>query len=213
MRRRGPERHSDLVVSTTFQLVRHAACEQMVDTLVGRGIDVPLTSVGQQQARALAARLSREPPPVVIYCSPRRRTRETAQAIADATGAGIVLHDAFDEIDFGGWTGQAFMALQNEAAWQQWNSARSTARAPGGESMVEAQARALAGIEALVPQHTARHVVIVSHAEIIRAVLLHHLGLSLDAYCRLEVSPASRSIVELAPWGAKVLAMNERSPP
>lgn len=77
--------------------------------------------------------------------------------------------------------------------------------------MSDAQARAVQALERLARDHAERAVAIVSHAELIRAVLLQCLGLPLEAYVRLEVSPASRSLIEWSRWGAKVISMNERA--
>jgi probable phosphoglycerate mutase len=52
-------------------------------------------------------------------------------------------------------------------------------------------------------------IVLVSHADVIKAALLHILGLPLGAYQRIQIDPASISTVVLGNWGSKVLAMNE----
>jgi probable phosphoglycerate mutase len=145
-----------------------------------------------------------------IHCSPRLRTRETAQALALRTGALLVVDPAFDEIDFGAWTGRTFAELDGDAAWTHWNTERSVACAPEGERMSDAQSRAMQALERLAGDHAGRDVAIVSHAELIRAVLLQCLGLPLEGYTRLEVSAASRSLIEWSDWGTKVIAMNER---
>lgn len=182
----------------------------MADTLVGRALDVELSDVGRAQLPALVDRL-RAARPAAIYCSPRRRTRETAQAIAVASGTPLVIDPAWDEVDFGAWSGCTFAQLEHDAQWQRWNHARDEARAPNGETMAQVRGRAVRALERLSADHPDSDVAVVSHAEIVRAVLLHCLELPLQAYMRIEVSPASRSIIELAPWGTKVITMNEHS--
>ncbi len=49
---------------------------------------------------------------------------------------------------------------------------------------------------------------LVSHADMIKAALLYHLGLPLDAYSRLEIEPASVSTIEVGVWGSRVLRLN-----
>jgi probable phosphoglycerate mutase len=89
---------------------------------------------------------------------------------------------------------------------------RSGTRAPGGELALEAQARAVAAalrLAAAHPDDPDARVAAVSHADVIKAVLGHALGIPLDLQHRLEVAPASVSEVELRPWGARVLAVND----
>jgi broad specificity phosphatase PhoE len=182
----------------------------MVDTLVGRTLDVDLSSAGRAQLPALVERI-RPARLAAIYCSPRRRTRETAQAIAMGSGVPLVIEPAFDEVDFGTWSGCTFTQLQQDPQWHRWNGVRDVAHAPHGESISAVQARAVQALERLAIEHPEQNVAIVSHGEIVRSLLLHYLGLPLQAYTRMEVSPASRSLVELARWGSRVLTMNEHS--
>lgn len=182
----------------------------MVDTLVGRALDVGLTAAGRAQLPAFAERL-RPSCLAAIYCSPRRRTRETAQAIATGSGVPLVIEPAIDEVDFGTWSGSTFAHLRSDPAWHRWNGVRDVAHAPNGESMPAVQARAVQALERLAVDHPEQDVAIVTHGEIVRSLLLHYLGLPLQAYTRIEVSPASRSLVEYAQWGAKVITMNEHA--
>jgi probable phosphoglycerate mutase len=169
---------------------------------------VRLGPEGQAQARSLAERLGREPIEA-IYTSPVERARETAQFLADRSGRRPGIRDAITEIDFGDWTGRSFAELDDDPRWAAWNSARGVNRPPGGESMLQAQARALGEIERVRREYPGAAAVLVSHADVIKAVLLHALGLSVDAYQRIEISPASVSTLAIGDWGCKVLRMNE----
>ena len=73
----------------------------------------------------------------------------------------------------------------------------------------EAQARALGGIEAMRAAHPGGRIAVVSHCDVIKAVLAGFLGLSLDGIGRFEILPASVSALALWPGGGKVLSMNE----
>jgi probable phosphoglycerate mutase len=74
--------------------------------------------------------------------------------------------------------------------------------------MLEAQARAVAGLDRLRREHGEARLALVSHADVIKAVLAFILGVSLDGLHRFEVDPASVSTVVVGDWGAKVLGMN-----
>ena len=169
---------------------------------------IGLTAVGRSQADALAARLQ----PLrfaAIVSSPVQRAVETAAAIARGRDVAVEERAAFDELDFGAWTGRSFAALADEPAWTDWNTRRAVARVPGGESMAEAQARAVTAIDAVATAHDEAAVAIVSHCDIIRAILAHYLGLGLDRLLGFDVDPASVSRLAVGDWGGRVLSINE----
>lgn len=176
--------------------------------LAGRTADLPLGSAGRRQAERLARCLAREEI-ASIYASPRRRAQETAAPIAEASDtAGVITTDALDEVDFGIWSGRSFEELDADPLWRQWNCIRSLVRAPGGETMLDVQRRVAGLVEAQVQENRGRKIVLVSHAEIIRAFICHVLGLSTDAWPRFEIAPASVSHVTVGDWGAKILTLN-----
>ena len=93
------------------------------------------------------------------------------------------------------------------------NSIRCVAaRIPNGELMIEVQARVLALMERLCQRHPAMTVALVSHGDVIRAAMAHCLGMPLDFLLRLDVSPASISIVAMEQSGPRVLCVNNTEP-
>src|SRR5690606_27362129 len=122
-----------------------------------------LNPAGLAQARALAGQLRGEPI-VAVYASPRDRAVQTATPIARAASVQLVLSPAFDEVDYGEWTGLSFVELDQRDDWCHYNRHRATARIPGGETLAEAQARAVAGLHAIAAAHTAATVAVVTHA-------------------------------------------------
>ena len=195
-------------MATTFLLIRHAAHDRVDDTLVGRTPGVALGEEGRAQAARLAARLAGTGI-AALYASPLQRTRETAEAIAARSGLVAQDCEAMAEIDFGDWTGRRFAMLIKDPLWNRWNEARNVVRPPNGESMGEAQARAMCWMTAARAAHGDAKVAVVSHCDVIRAVLLDALGLPLDAIHRVEVAPASISRVATWEGGARVLSLNE----
>ncbi len=144
-----------------------------------------------------------------VYASPLLRAHQTGRVIAEACGAGLEIVDELIEIDFGRWTGSSFEDLSGDPEWIRWNSARAIARAPGGESMAEVQARTSGWIEQARARHAGEAIVAVSHADVIKAMLAEALGWSLDRHDRLQIDPASISRLLAADWGRKVLSINE----
>jgi broad specificity phosphatase PhoE len=194
-------------VATIF-LVRHGAHALLDRVLVGCKVDISLDSIGRQQARALAERFSRESVDIV-QSSPRARARQTAGPIAERVGVTLEVAPAVDEIDCGEWSGRSFDELASERAWQEWNVRRSVSRAPGGESMAEVQRRAVRHIECLRVAHPARRVVIVSHCDVIRSVVLHYREQSLDAYGEVAIGPATVSTLVFDACDGDVAASGE----
>ncbi len=176
--------------------MRHAAHGDLGERLTGRGAEGGLTAQGREQAAALARRLCSERIGA-IYASPRLRTRQTAQAIAGPHQLPVQVADALDEIDFGEWTGCRFDELDGRPEWDEWNRARARARCPGGESMAEARARALDLLRLLDRRHAGQQVVVVTHCDIIRALLCWREDRSLDDILGFEAGPASVTAFEL----------------
>ncbi|PVE25739.1 histidine phosphatase family protein [Microvirga sp. KLBC 81] len=198
-------------MTTTFFLVRHAAHDRVGTVLCGRIPGVTLGDLGKTQARSLAERFANEKNEKVacICTSPLERAVETAEPIAARLGRPLKQSEGIAEIDFGGWSGKSFDDLSDDPRWHAWNSSRSTSRPPEGETMLEAQARVIHAMEQLRNLYAERSVILVSHGDVIKAALLYHLGMPIDAYSRFEISPASISTLVVGDWGSKVLRMNE----
>ncbi len=193
---------------TTFFLVRHAMHALVDRVLIGRMSGVHLNLQGRLQAKRLGMRFAQERL-TLVQSSPRERAQETAQAIALAAGAPLEIASALDEIEFGEWTGRPFDRLKEDPDWRAWNSERTRARAPNGETMSEAQTRIVAHLERMHMRYPGARIAIVTHAEIIRAAVLHHLGLALEAFDRIEISPASVTILRIGQEDAELTALNQ----
>lgn len=181
---------------TAFHLVRHAAHGLLGRTLVGRMPGVPLNEEGRAQASRLANYFSGRSIAAVVS-SPLERAQQTAAPIAGTLGLDVTTDVGLDEIDFGEWTGTTFDALQGMPAWQTWNQFRGTAPTPGGETMLEVLARALRTLARWHRAYPAGELLLVSHQDLLKSLLLHSLGAPLDLIERIELAPASRSIVQI----------------
>jgi len=196
-------------VTAVFYLVRHAAHDNVGGFLAGRSPSIHLGPDGLAQARRLGQRLTQERFQS-IFASPRERTQETAEAIAAACGnLPVAIADELDEVDFGSWSGSSFDELNKLGEWQRWNSMRSMAETPSGETMLDVQQRSVGLIRRLAAQNADARIVLVSHADIIRSVVSHVLGLPIDAWPRFEISPASITTIVVGEWGGKLHTLNE----
>ena len=198
---------------TTFLLVRHGAHDWLGRGFAGRLPDVHLNAEGREQAQALVQRLAGFPVEA-IYSSPQPRTRQTAVPVAQARGLPVAIEPDFDEIDFGAWTGQTFEQVRAAgAAWQQWVDRRGSAQPPGGERFAEVPQRALGALHRLVRKHPHAHVLVVSHGDVLKAVIASVLGMSLDHLERFDIAPASLSVLGMGEDWARVELLNATEAP
>jgi broad specificity phosphatase PhoE len=183
------------VTTTTIILVRHALYDGLADVLVGRG-DARLNARGRQQAKDLADHLAQYGIARVIS-SPQLRARQTAEPIGETCRLPVETAADFNELDYGAWSGRSFAELHDDPRWRGWNEQRATAQPPGGESMGELQARVRRGLKAVAAGNPPGPIVIVSHAEPIRAAVLHWRGLDLDQFACVQIEPASMTVLHL----------------
>jgi probable phosphoglycerate mutase len=179
----------------TIYLVRHGAHRLIDRVLCGRSDLASLSPEGVIQADRLAQFFA-DKAVECVQSSPRRRTRETAAPIARRQGLAVQDAEAMDELDSGEWTGVDFDTLRSDPAWQDWNARRGQTRPPGGESMGELQARVVGYLETLHASAPA-DTVIVTHAEPIRAAILHYRGMPLERFSEIDVAPGSITILRM----------------
>lgn len=177
-------------------LIRHAPTPETGVRLTGRLDGVSLGPEGQEAAAA-TGRLLAGLPLAAVYSSPLERTWETAQAVAAPHRLEPIRHDGLLEVDYGTWSGRTLQSLYGLKAWQTVQITPSRMAFPGGESLAAAQVRAVGACEDLSSMHRRRPIALVTHADIIKAVLSHYLGQALDLFQRIAIAPASVSVLDL----------------
>ena len=187
-------------------LVRHASHGDVGEVLTGHLPGRDLTPEGRAQAELLAGRLASVRVGRVLS-SPRARAQQTAAAIATLQGMSVETEAALDEIDFGDWAGQRFVTLDADPAWRAWNATRGLAATPAGDTMLAVQHRTRTLLRGLAA--AGGRIVLVSHADVIRAIVADHLGMTIDNWARLEISPASVTTLAIGTASATLLGLNE----
>ena len=197
---------------TTLVLVRHATTAATGTRLGGR-TQASLDDRGRAQAERAAERLSRLRLKAV-YASPLPRTMETAEIVAAPHRLEVGRDDGLLEVEYGDWTDRALKPLTRTKRWPVIQARPSLVTFPNGESIRAAQLRAIDAIEAIVGRHRKGNVVVVSHADVIKAVVSFYLGQPLDLFQRLVVSPASVTVVQLSADGGQpaLLRFNDDGP-
>jgi probable phosphoglycerate mutase len=175
--------------------------------MTGHEPGVHLNPIGVEQAASLPARLGNIPI-AAIYASPLERARETAQPLADARRLPLKIEPRFIEVDFGAWTNRRFDELASDPQWRLYNAFRGVTRPPGGEALVDVQTRTVDALFDLHAKHPDDIVVVVSHADTLRAVLLYFLGMPVDFVQRVELSPARVTVLQFGAHAPRVLQVN-----
>jgi probable phosphoglycerate mutase len=194
---------------TIVLLVRHAMNEWVkTGKLAGRTPGVHLNQQGREQAKALGERLA-STKIHAVYSSPLERARETAEAIARPHHLPVQIVPAIGEVDYGDWTGQELKTLSKKPEWRLVQGRPSAMQFPEGESIRAMLVRAVDEVERLAAVHREERIVLVSHADVIKAIIAHYLGMHLDLFQRLIVSTASISTLSFTPMGAVVVSFND----
>lgn len=186
-------------------LVRHGQVSSNRDLRYIGSRDEPLTDLGRLQAGALAELMA--PLPVAeVRSSPLSRARDTAAAIAAATGRSVTIEERLREQSYGEWEGLSRDEVQSRSvqdhellkAWER----DAEVSPPGGESLLSVQRRSLSLVDDLLAAtegDAMPWIVLVSHVGPIKALLAASLSLPLDrGGRRIFLDPGTVSVVD---WG------------
>jgi probable phosphoglycerate mutase len=190
---------------TTTLLLRHGQTAMSAERrFAGRG-DIPLTKEGARQAARAARSLARTGVDIIVT-SPLQRARRTAEAVAEASGAALVVDDDLVEADFGSWEGLTFAE-----AGRQWPDeltawlASPDAAPPGGESFAMVALRVLTALDRLLDAHRHRTAVVVSHVTPIKTLVCRALLAPPEAMFRMNLDVASLSRIDCFDNGSALL--------
>ena len=185
---------------TTLVLVRHGATTHTADKRFSGGLassNPGLTDEGRAQVREVAEWLAPLGAAVeAVVASPVRRTRESAEILAERLDVDLVEEPGFAEMEFGTWDGLTFGEVRERFPDQVEGWLGNLDVAPGGgESFLEVEARVLAGLERVIERYAGRTVLVVSHVTPIKTLVAHAVDAPLSAVFRMELSTASVSVV------------------
>ena len=202
---------------TTVLLLRHGRTAANANgVLAGWTPGVELDETGRAQAATLATRLA-DLPLARVVSSPLERCRQTAEAVlAGRPAPQLSVDERVGECRYGEWTGQPLKSLAKQRLWKTVQAHPSAVTFPGaeGESMLAMQTRAVAAVRehdaAVRAEHGDAAVwAVVSHGDVIKAVLADALGLHLDQFQRIVVDPCSVSVLRYTELRPFVLRVND----
>ena len=196
---------------TTVLLVRHGLTALTGPILSGWTPGLHLDDRGRAQVASLGERM-RAIPLAAVVTSPLERCRETADAVLSGREPAPPLHvdERIGEVHYGTWTGRPFKELTKDPLWRVVQGHPSAAVFPEGEGLAAMAARASEAVRdwnvRLGPDAT---YALVSHADVIKALIADALGLHLDSYQRITVDPASLTVIQYAALRPFVIRVND----
>jgi len=190
-------------------LTRHGEVEGIHPERFRGRMELELTALGRQQAKAVAHRIAAEFAPQAVYTSPMGRCRETGAEIASACSLDAQVLDGVNDLDYGQWQWKTHEEVKaaHPQAYALWKSAPQWVRFPGGESLQDLALRTADGLRALMHRHADHTVVLVGHDSVNRALLLHALDLPLSAYWRITQKPCCLNVFEVDALGKVTLQL------
>jgi len=204
-------------VATTLVLVRHGATPHTVDKRFSGGLagsNPGLADEGRDQVRGTADWLS----PIAgeidaVISSPVRRTRESAEIIGARIGKEIRVEEGLAEMEFGSWDGLTFGEVRERFPDELETWLGSLDSPPGGgESFRVVEKRVLASLDRLLEEYAGRTVLVVSHVTPIKILVARALRAPLDSVYRMEMAPASVTVLSFFADGSSVLRMFNARP-
>jgi probable phosphoglycerate mutase len=194
---------------TTMILLRHGVTRFTVDKRFsgpGGAEDPGLTEEGRNQAERAAKVIKADGGVDALLASPLRRALETAEAVAEALSMPVQTVPDFRECAFGAWDGLTFDDVH--ARWpaelETWLGS-VTERPPGGESLVDVQARVEAALRRTLEEHHGQTVLVVSHVTPIKLAVRYCLDMPLLSINRMQLAPASLTTMSFYGSGASTL--------
>ncbi|MET0840306.1 MAG: bifunctional RNase H/acid phosphatase [Marmoricola sp.] len=185
---------------TTLVLVRHGVTDATKGKLFSGGLassNPPLNDEGRAQARATGEWLA----PLsgtfdALVSSPVRRTWETAEILAQFFDLEVEEEPGIAAMEFGTWDGMSFTEVHEKWPDELGSWLGDLESAPhGGESLRAVEKRVLEGRDRMVESYAGRTVVVVSHVTPIKTLVVEALGAPLEAVYRMELAPASVSVI------------------
>ncbi|MFZ0889936.1 MAG: histidine phosphatase family protein [Candidatus Binataceae bacterium] len=189
-------------------LMRHGETEwNRQGRVMGRN-PIELDQRGRAQVES-ALSLARMVKPDLIVTSPLVRARQSAEIIASGLGGLEVIDEPqLEEVRYGSWEGMTFRELIADESYLKYLEEPLANLTPGGESIHEVQRRGVEAVNRAIAANHGRRVLFVSHGDIIRTVLCHFMGLSLEHFRRIRIDNATFSAVEIADHFAEVKFLN-----
>ena len=191
-------------------LIRHAhSTANAAGILSGQLLNVHLSKSGQEQAQRLAERLGKLTISQV-QVSPMDRCSETLAPWLAKYGKNVNV--SFDpnliEVDYGKWSGKKLATLSRAKLWRKVQGQPSAVTFPEGESLSQMQVRAMKSVHDFFDSDL-ELTIMVSHGDVIKAIVASSMGMHLDDFQRIVIDPASITILESSGGAIRLTRLND----
>lgn len=178
-------------------MIRHGRTDWNDDRRIMGREQVPLNDAGREMVEAVAGQLAGEGI-AAVYTGTLARARETADILASAWGAILISEPRLDESAYEKWVGRSYSDLRGDPDFDLYGTRPTASNFSSSEDMSGIQERALAAVARIAEEARGGKTALVSHADVIKPVITHYLGMDLDAMHRLAVANASVTLLDLA---------------
>ncbi|MCX6457225.1 MAG: MSMEG_4193 family putative phosphomutase [Actinobacteria bacterium] len=191
-------------------LIRHAhSTANAAGVLSGQLPDVHLSKSGQEQAGRLAERLGKLTISQV-QLSPMDRCSETLAPWLAKYGKGVTVisEPNLVEVNYGKWSGKKLATLSRAKLWRKVQGQPSSVTFPDGESLAQMQVRAMQSVHDFFASDL-ELTIMVSHGDVIKAIVASSMGMHLDDFQRIVIDPASITILESSGGAIRLTRLND----
>jgi broad specificity phosphatase PhoE len=196
---------------TKLILTRHGHVEGIDPERFRGRTELPLTALGNEQAKAVAKRIAAVWKPAIIYTSPMGRCVATASYIAKTCNVPVHVMNELNDLDFGTWRGKLQSEIKEASPklYTDWRNSPQIVRFPEGESLQDLAARTADALRLMVERHPDEIVIAVGHDNVNRVLLTQLLDLPLSAFWRIAQIPCCLNEFDIAGGVVRVLRVNE----
>ena len=191
-------------------LIRHAhSTANAAGVLSGQLPNVHLSESGQEQAERLAERLGKLTI-AQVHVSPMDRCSQTLAPWLAKYGKGVTvtLEPNLVEVDYGKWSGKKLATLSRAKLWRKVQGQPSAVTFPDGESLAQMQVRAMQSVHDFFASDQ-EMTIMVSHGDVIKAIVASSMGMHLDDFQRIVIYPASITILESSGGAIRLTRLND----
>lgn len=182
---------------TSIYLVRHGQTAWNREEIFRGRTNVPLDETGLKQAE-LAGKYLKEVEIEAIYSSPLSRALETAEKIAQFHNLKVQPLEGIIDMSFGNWEGQAHQEIKknDSETYRRWREEPHLVRLPGGESLDDVRVRSTAALEKVIPKHSGKSLVLVSHRVVCKVLICAILGLDNSHFWQIVQDPTAINLIQ-----------------
>jgi probable phosphomutase (TIGR03848 family) len=204
---------------TRIVLLRHAHSSANAKAiLAGRAPGVDLSDRGRKEAQDVSKRL-KEIKFSLIRVSPMERCAQTIEPLLAQLSKSLEAKPIVEvesdlvEVDYGKWTGRKLAILSRDKAWTVVQNTPSAMYFPGGEGLLDVQARAMRALNSAANTPGKGPKLLVSHGDVIKSIVASVLGTHLDHFQKIVIDPASLTVLDFNGVDYRVLTLNSTTAP